>query len=516
MAAMLPEGRRASGILLHPTCLPGPFGLGDLGREAWRFVDFLAGAEQTLWQILPLGPTGYGHSPYSALSAFAGNPLLVSLERLAEEGDLDVEDLAGIGREEGRADFDFVEPYKARLLSKAARRFQAAASARRKADFEVFCEKHANWLEDFALFCALRRQFEGRSWQQWPEPLRYRQSEALAQARRDLSDSLHYFRYMQFVFFDQWLALRNYANQQGIRILGDLPIFIAFDSVDVWARPDLFHLDAQRQPTVVAGVPPDYFSATGQRWGNPLYRWERHRQEQFAWWQTRLDWNLAQCDLLRIDHFRGFVECWAIPAGDPTAVNGHWWPGPGEDLFSALRHRHPHLPLVAEDLGVITPEVEHLRDALGLPGMKILQFAFDSGPDNPYLPHNLTSRCVIYTGTHDNDTTLGWWRQLEGNLRDEVLGYLGRNDADMPWDLIRLAWASVARVAICPLQDVLPLGTEGRMNHPGQPDGNWGWRLRPGELTANSQRRLAQLTRRYGRAPKKLQTVRDAADSRDR
>jgi 4-alpha-glucanotransferase len=493
---------RAGGILLHPTSLPGRFGLGDLGSEAYKFVDFLSGAGQSIWQILPLGPTGYGHSPYSALSAFAGNPLLISAERLVEHGDLDPADLKGVNLEEGRAHYGFVEAFKTRLLHKAARSFIDSAVEERKTDFDRFCREQADWLEDYALFCALRKKFDARPWQQWPQPLRQRSPEALEQARSELADSLHFHRYVQFVFFDQWLTLRNFANRRGIHILGDLPIFVALDSADVWARPELFHLDENLQPTVVAGVPPDYFSKTGQRWGNPLYRWEAHRQDGFAWWRARLGWNLRQCDLLRIDHFRGFVACWAIPAGEPTAVNGQWWDTPGEELFAALKQGNTPLPLVAEDLGIITPEVEHLRDRLGLAGMKILQFAFDSGPDNPYLPHNLQPGSVIYTGTHDNDTTLGWWQKLESRIRHATLAYLGRSAADMPWDLIHLAWASVARLAICPLQDILSLGSEARMNRPGYPEDNWGWRYRPGALTPELQQRLADLTRLFGRAPK--------------
>ncbi len=493
---------RASGVLLHPTSLPGPHGLGDLGTEAWRFVDFLAGARQSIWQILPLGPTGYGHSPYSGLSAFAGNPLLVSLERLVEEGDLETEDLAGVNLEEGVAHFGFVDPFKTRLLRKAGKRFRDEASARRKTDFDTFCRDQASWLEDFVLFCALRRKFGDQPWQQWPQPLRARQPEALEQAREELSDSLYYHRYSQFVFFEQWLALRDYANRRGVQILGDMPIFVALDSADVWARPDLFHLDPQLQPTVVAGVPPDYFSATGQHWGNPLYRWEAHQQDDFAWWRDRLAWNLQQCDLLRIDHFRGFIACWAIPAGEKTAINGQWRESPGEALFSTLQHKYPALPLVAEDLGIITPEVEHLRDRLGLPGMKILQFAFDSGPDNPYLPHNLPVHCIVYTGTHDNDTTLGWWQSLDQPIRTETAAYLGRSSVNMPWDLIHLAWSSVAQLAICPLQDLLALDGEARMNRPGRADANWGWRYLPGALTSELQQRLGDMTRRFGRAPK--------------
>jgi 4-alpha-glucanotransferase len=494
--------QRASGILLHPSSLAGPRGIGDLGNEAFLFVDFLAGAGQSVWQILPLGPAGHGHSPYSALSAFAGHALLISLEQLVATGDLDGGDLAGSAPDEDQVRFDAVAAFKKPLLGKAARQFRERGVPERRHAFERFCREQAVWLEDYVLFRALRRQFDHHPWYTWPEELRDRRPAALEHWRRQLDDALFCHRYEQFVFFEQWLALRVHANRRGVRILGDLPIFVALDSSDVWARPELFHLDEHRQPTVVAGVPPDYFSATGQRWGNPLYRWEKHEQEDFAWWRQRIAWNLTQCDLLRIDHFRGFAACWTIPAGEKTAVNGQWRPVPGEALFAALHRAQGALPLIAEDLGVITPDVVQLRDRLGLPGMKILQFAFDSGPTNPYLPHNLAPHCVIYTGTHDNDTTRGWWNTLDGATRAAVAAYLGRADPVMPQDLIRLAWASVARLAICPLQDLLGLGSEARMNLPGRPEANWSWRLPPGALTEQLRQDLAEMTRLYGRWPK--------------
>ena len=490
---------RTSGILLHPTSLPGPHGIGSLGSEAYRFVDFLVASGHSLWQILPLGPTGYGDSPYSALSAFAGNPLLICLERLVEAGDLDAEDIAGVAMEEGHAHYRFVHGFKARLLRKAARTFGACKDLQRQQGFADFCSEQADWLEDYALFQALRRQFKETSWQTWPEEIRQRKPEALANWRKQLAETLFEQQYIQFVFYEQWTALKNYANQQGVRLLGDLPIFVAFDSADVWSRPELFHLDRECRPIMVAGVPPDYFSATGQRWGNPLYRWDRMAEDGFAWWKTRLRRTLDQTDLLRIDHFRGFEACWAIPAEEPTAINGSWQPVPGAELFASLQREWGALPLVAEDLGVITPEVEELRDRFALPGMKILQFAFDSGPDNPYLPHNLPHCCVVYTGTHDNATTLGWWQTLPQKAQQRVADYLGRPTPDMPWDLIHTAMTSVAETCILPLQDVLGLDDAARMNRPGHPEDNWCWRFAPDALNEALARRLLHLNQLSGR-----------------
>lgn len=490
---------RSSGILLHPSSLPGPHGIGSLGSEAYRFVEFLAASGHGLWQILPLGPTGHGDSPYSAFSAFAGNPLLICLKRLVECGDLEPQDIAGVEMEEGRAHFAFVRGFKTRLLHKAARTFRAGSDRERQEAFAVFSREQALWLEDYALFQALRQHYHEVSWEQWPAEIRQRQAEALDLKKQELTESLADHRYAQFVFFEQWFALKQYAHQKGIRLLGDLPIFVAADSADVWSHPQLFHLDEENRPALVAGVPPDYFSAEGQRWGNPLYRWERMAETGFAWWKDRLRWALAQTDLLRIDHFRGFVACWAIPAEEETAIKGSWSPVPGAELFAALEEEFVDLPLIAEDLGVITDEVEALRDRFGLPGMKILQFAFDSGADNPYLPHNLPRHCVVYTGTHDNATTLGWWLDLPRNSQDQVAAYVGRRAPEIPWDLIRLAMTSVADTCILPLQDVLGLDDRARMNRPGEPEHNWGWRFRPGDLNAELAERLRDLNRISGR-----------------
>lgn len=492
---------RSSGILLHPTSLPGPFGIGTLGAAAESFVADLATAGQSVWQILPLGPTGYGDSPYSAFSAFAGNPLLICPRRLVEQGDLRTDELDA-PLPEGRVDYGAVHRRCRSLLPRAAGRFFAGGASERRQAYTRFCAEQAYWLNDYAIFQALRSHFEGAAWTTWPRDLRSRQEPALHHWGEVLAEEIAAEKYTQFVFFEQWFALRELANTQGIRILGDMPIFVALDSADVWVNSDHFQLDEDLQPTVVAGVPPDYFSATGQRWGNPLYRWEAMADNDFSWWLARLQWALQLTDLVRIDHFRGFQACWEIPAAEATAINGRWQPVPGEALFQRLVEVLGDLPIVAEDLGVITPEVEALRDRFELPGMKILQFAFGSGPDNPYLPHNLDRHSVIYTGTHDNDTTLGWWRSLDRKAKDGVRGYLGHGARDMPWDLIRLSLASVADLAITPLQDILGLDSDGRMNWPGRAQQNWDWRLPPGSFTEELGRRLAELTEIYGRNPR--------------
>ncbi|TLM65785.1 MAG: 4-alpha-glucanotransferase [Deltaproteobacteria bacterium] len=492
---------RSSGVLLHPTALPGPHGIGSFGAEARAFVDFLAAAGQSIWQILPLGPTGFGDSPYNALSAQAGNPLLVDLPTLAAWGDLDPAEAADLGDAPGRVDFAAAHRVKEELLARAAGNFLARADAARQAAFAAYCRDQAAWLDDYALFAALRREFGGQSWQEWPISLRQRDPATLATWRNRLAGEIAAERYRQFAFAVQWAELKAYANRRRVRIFGDLPIFVALDSADVWANQRLFRLDAAGRPTVVAGVPPDYFSANGQRWGNPLYRWEIHRAEGFAWWLQRFHAELQRCDLVRVDHFRGFQACWSIPATEPTAVHGQWEETPGRALFLALRAVCPEPPIVAEDLGIITPEVEALRTEFGFPGMKILQFAFDSGPDNPYLPHNFAADCVVYTGTHDNATTLGWWQGLTAGQRGRIAAYLGTNHPAIPADLIRLALASVARMCILPCQDLLGLDDAARFNRPGEGGGNWNWRLCPGQLTAELAGHLRGLTETYNRLP---------------
>ena len=492
---------RASGVLLHPTALAGPHGIGSLGAEARAFVDFLAAAGQKVWQILPVGPTGFGDSPYNALSAFAGNPLLIDLPTLAAWGDLDDADLAEEAPSRGPVDFPAAHRFKEERLARAATGFFARASADRRQEFAAFCREQSFWLDDYTLFAALRHHFAGRSWQDWPAVLRQRDPAALGEWRERLALEIAAERYRQYAFSVQWAELKRYANQRGIGIFGDLPIFVALDSADVWANQGLFRLDPRGRPTVVAGVPPDYFSATGQRWGNPLYHWEAHEADGFSWWLQRFRAELRRADLVRVDHFRGFQACWVIPADEPTAINGRWEEAPGEQMFLALAGDIPDLPIIAEDLGVITPEVEALRQRFGLPGMKILQFAFDSGPGNPYLPHNYEPDCVVYTGTHDNATTLGWWQRLDAGQRTRVAAYLGSTSPEIPRDMIRLAMASVARLCITPCQDLLGLDDTARFNRPGENTGNWAWRLSAGQLTAELADQLRDLTTRYGRCP---------------
>ncbi|MCM2258018.1 MAG: 4-alpha-glucanotransferase [Vicinamibacteria bacterium] len=506
---------RVSGILLHPTSLPGPFGIGDLGPAAHRFVDWLRDARQSLWQVLPLGPTGYGDSPYQCFSAFAGNPLLVAPEPLRELGLLHDDDLAHAPAfAEGSIDFGAAARHKCLLLDKAFLAFERSPDPGLVARLASFRSAHAGWLPDYALFAALKAEHEQRSWSKWPAELRQRDDAALRRARLRLGREVRQQEFAQFLFFEQWSALRRHAHGAGIELMGDIPIFVAHDSADVWARPELFRLDNEGRPTHVAGVPPDYFSATGQLWGNPLYAWERMAQDGYGWWVERLRKTLQVVDLVRLDHFRGFEAFWEIPAGESTAVNGQWVKGPGAALFRALHDGLGELPIVAEDLGVITPEVEALRDDFGFPGMAILQFAWGSDSQGPgFQPHNYIPNQVVYTGTHDNETTVGWYTTAGAGdstrAEAEVLAerafcrkYLATDGAEIHWDFIRAALASVARTAVIPLQDVLGLGNEARMNLPGRPAGNWAWRLREGELTATAAERLSDLVWTYGRAPR--------------
>jgi 4-alpha-glucanotransferase len=480
---------RSGGIILHPTSLPGPHGIGDLGSQAYRFVDWLAGSGCKLWQILPLGPTGYGDSPYQCFSAFAGNPYLISPDFLLRDGLLAQSDLAD--RPEfhaGRVDFGRLIPWKLSLLSRAFDRYRSDPEPFR-AEFDYFCAENASWLDDYALFMALKESHGGGAWNGWPEPLRKRDRAALDAARKQQAASVLRFTFYQFLFFRQWFSLREYANQKRIQIVGDIPIFVAYDSADVWANPELFFLDERGNPTVVAGVPPDLFSPTGQLWGNPLYRWDVHKGTDYAWWLERMRWTLNLVDILRLDHFRGFAGYYEIPATEKTAEHGRWVPGPGADFFHAmdarlsdgLATREIKLPIIAEDLGVITPDVIQLLDEFQLPGMRVLQFGF-SAPDHPFLPHNYVPNCVAYTGTHDNDTARGWFKTAPKKEREFALRYLRADGHDFAWDLIRSVWSSVAMFAITPMQDVLDLGGEARMNFPSKLGGNWEWRMREGDM----------------------------------
>ncbi len=493
-----PPGRSA-GILLHPTSLPGPCGIGDLGPAAYAWVDALARARQSWWQVLPLGPTGYGDSPYQCFSAFAGNPNLISPELLVHEGLLRSADLVGGNWPADHVEYERVIPYKAGLTAKAWDNFRAGAGAALHAPFEEFRNREADWLDDFALFLALKEAHGGGSWFDWPEEFIQREPAALARARQELAGPIELHRFRQFLFYHQWRALKQYARERDIRLIGDVPIFVAGDSADVWTNPELFLLDERRRPAFLSGVPPDYFSKTGQLWGNPLYNWKAHRRGGYAWWIARMRATLARVDLVRLDHFRGFEAYWEVPAGQTTAEKGRWVKGPGADLLAALRQALGALPVIAEDLGVITPEVRELRLQFDLPGMRILQFAFGGALERRFLPHRHERNTVVYTGTHDNDTTHGWHETLTEEERRFFRGYAPSTDGDVSWDLIRLAWMSVADLAVTPLQDVLSLGSEARMNRPGQPSGNWRWRYRAEMLTDELLDRLAQLTELYER-----------------
>ena len=491
---------RSSGIILHPTSLPGPDGIGDLGPEAYRWVNFLKRCNFGLWQVLPLGPTGYGDSPYQSFSAFAGNPYLVSPTLLLEDDLLTGEDLADRPDfPSERVDYGEVIRWKLILLERAFGHFQKTASLEIKAEMAEFQAREAGWLEDYALFMAIKEAQGMVSWDNWPTPLRRREPQALEAFRLANPDAIQRHIFRQFLFFRQWEALHTYTQKQGIQIIGDIPIFVAYDSADVWAHPELFFMDEERRPTFVAGVPPDYFSPTGQLWGNPIYKWDVHRESGYAWWIERIRSTLKLVDFLRLDHFRGFAGYWEIPAGMPTAEVGKWAPGPGADLFEVIRSALGGLPIIAEDLGEITPDVIELRDTLGLPGMKVLQFAFQTDPNDPFLPHNYPVNCVAYTGTHDNNTSAAWYASAPIKEQDLRRRYLARSGEDIVWDMIRAIWSSVAAFTLAPMQDFLSLGSEGRMNTPGQPGGNWSWRLTPESLTEELAGRMQEINYLYSR-----------------
>ncbi len=486
---------RSSGILLHPSSLPGPYGIGDFGPQAYRWIETLASMKQTWWQILPLGPTGFGDSPYQSYSAFAGNVLLLSPEWLLRDGLVERSVIEGLSFPDDRVDFEAVTPFKMGLVRQAAERLNAAGLTH---EFDAFCQQEASWLNDYSLFMALRNAFGGKALLDWPDDVRTRQPTALAALEGELASEIRIHRVGQFVFDRQWNQLKKFAHEKGVKLIGDAPIFVAGDSADVWANPELFLLNAAGKPTAVAGVPPDYFSETGQLWGNPLYDWAAMARTGFAWWIARLKRQLAQVDWIRLDHFRGFAAAWHGPATDPTAMNGRWVDGPRAELFAALRTALGTLPIIAEDLGLITADVDDLRTGFGLPGMRVLQFMLGDAT-NPYWPHNFEANTVVYTGTHDNDTTNGWYHGLNESDRQKLADYLGHSVGQPHAELLRLAWASVAVLAIAPLQDVLGLGGDARMNVPGLARGNWHWRFRPEQFPTGVIEQLAAQTVLYGR-----------------
>jgi 4-alpha-glucanotransferase len=500
--APFPPGYRASGVLLHVTSLPSAYGIGDLGPGAFAWVDRLHEAGQGWWQGLPLGPTGYGDSPYQCLSSFAGNGLLISPDGLIEDGLLRGEDCAGHSFSPTAVEYERVGPFKRRLLGTAWSRFHAGARPDLQPAYEEFCQNHARWLDDYALFRALKARYHEICYLEWPAELVRRTPAALARARRELADQIELVRFVQFLLFHQGERLKRHARGKGVRLIGDLPFFVSPDSSDVWAHPELFLLDDEYRLRVVAGVPPDYFSSEGQLWGNPVYDWEALRSTGYRWWVDRFRALLAHVDAIRLDHFRAFAAAWHVPAGAATARTGQWVPGPGAEFFRAVRASLGALPFIAEDLGLITPDVDALRDEFQLPGMRILQFAFDGEADNPYLPHNYVPNTVVYTGTHDNPTTRGWYEDLPDQQRQHLWTYLeraGGEGADVASELMRLGWSSVAALAIAPLQDVLNLGNEARMNVPGRAEGNWRWRCTDAMLSSSAFEGLRDLTKTSGR-----------------
>ena len=475
------EFKRSAGILLHPTSLPGKFGIGDLGSEAFNFISFLADAGQMIWQVLPLGPTGYGDSPYQCFSAFAGNPYLISPEKLLADGLLTPEDIGAIPHFDPReVDFGPLIEFKMPLLQKAFKRYRLVPASPLKEEFEKFCKANKEWLEDYALFMAVKAHHGGGNWITWEPDIRSRKVKAVKEWTAKLADEIGFHKFLQFIFYRQWSAVKAYANKRGIQIVGDVPIFIAYDSADAWSHRKLFTIAEDGSPVTVAGVPPDYFSATGQLWGNPLYRWNEMAKDDFLWWRKRIAKMLETVDIIRIDHFRGFEAYWEIPGGAATAEHGRWVKAPGKKFFASVKKHLGDLPILAEDLGLITKPVIALRDAFNLPGMKILQFAFGSKMEKKFLPHNHVQNCVVYTGSHDNDTTRGYFEKAKEQPNDiyaSAKAYLNCAGDDLCFELIRMAYASVANIVIIPMQDVLNLGSEARMNFPGKLGGNWAWRF---------------------------------------
>ena len=493
---------RSSGILLHPTSLPGKYGIGTLGNEAKKFIDFLEKSNQKLWQIFPLGPTGYGDSPYQCFSAFAGNPYLIDFEELFLLNFLDKSEVENthLSDNDNYINYGLIYENKLPLLKRAYDNYKLLTPKNIKKDFENFKKSNAFWLEDYSLFISIKNHFVGKSWSEWDNDIKNRKSSAIKKYKLELSEEIEYQNFVQFLFFRQWNNIKSYANSKNIKVIGDIPIFVAFDSADAWSNPELFLFDEDRKPIKVAGVPPDYFSETGQLWGNPLYNWETLKKENYKWWIDRVKFNLTTCDIIRIDHFRGFDSYWAIPAGENTAINGTWEKGPGMDVFNAIKKELGDLPIIAEDLGNLTPSVIQLREDSKFPGMKILQFAFDSGEENDYLPHTYDKNSVVYTGTHDNDTIVGWYTKANDADKKWVKDYLDiSSDKEIHWNFIKSAWGSVSNIAIAPIQDFLGLDDKSRINTPGVASGNWRWRLSENDLTDELAEKIAYITKIYGR-----------------
>lgn len=494
--------KRGSGILLHITSLPSPYGIGDMGPWAYKFADFLSETKQKFWQVLPLTPTTLpSGSPYHGSSAYAGNTLLISPELMVREGLLDKEDTEPMPRfQKNKVDYPRVSSFKEKLFERAYEHFKPSENG----EYENFCSENSNWLEDFALFVALKAHFRGKVWGEWPPGIRDRQPEALKTLKNKLQDRIEREKFLQYVFFRQWFSLKSYCNRKGIQIIGDMPFYVSYNSVDVWKNPEFFKLNEKKQPAFVSGVPPDYFSRTGQLWGDPVYRWDALKEQGYSWWIRRIEHNLKLFDFIRIDHFRGFVGYWEVRAGERTAVKGRWVKAPAKNFFTEVCERFPHLPILAEDLGTITPDVREIMRHFGFPGMRVLLFAFGEDlPTNPYAPHNHLKNCIVYTGTHDNNTVRGWFEgEATPEDRERLFRYLGRevHPQEVHWEFIRLAMMSVADMVIIPMQDILGLGEQARMNRPATVKGNWQWRLLPEQLTSTLTRRLLEMTQIYGRA----------------
>ena len=496
--------------------LPSPWGVGTLGKAALDFADFLQSAGQSCWQVLPIGPTGYGDSPYQPFSSFAGNPYLIDLDGLSQEGLLEPEEYQQLfwGKDPGKTDYGLLYQKRFAVLEKAVKRLKI----KKNSELRAFCEKEAEWLEDYALFMALKGKFAGAAWNQWPEPFKRREAKALALAKKELEEALWFWKGVQFLFFHQWEILKRNTRERGISIIGDLPIYVAEDSADVWAHPEQFQMDENLHPRKVAGCPPDGFSATGQLWGNPLFDWQRMKQEGYGWWISRISFQFRFYDILRIDHFRGFESYYAIPWGDKDASRGTWEKGPGKDFFEALEKTAGKQRIIAEDLGFITSEVKSLLEYTGFPGMKVLEFAFDSREPSNYLPHNYDKNCVVYTGTHDNETLAGWYRELKKEDKKFALRYMGRKKLSVNeavWEIIRLAQSSVADTCIIPIQDYLCLGNEARINHPSTLGGNWIWRLHRDEISKKLVKKIRRMTELYCRIPEKTEMLLKAEDAED-